>query len=203
MNPNELSFDRDDEAEDRVRIPDEAYFENLSGIPLSMPGSRPLPRPRARPLPIPRPRTGARPMSSAADQMAEQMAESHVIQESILEYERAQQLECELAYELIQQQEFERELQRAIEDTRVQDEMRATRAGKFAHTKRALDRLNVLDPMEPMYALVLNYILFYEESMLSEISVAPDIFDRITRIMRQIRIPEEEKATMFRLVRRG
>ena len=197
MNPNELSFDRDDEAEDRVRIPDEAYFENLSGIPLSMPGSRPLPRPRARPLPIPRP------MSSAADRMAEQMAESHVIQESILEYERAQQLECELAYELIQQQEFERELQRAIEDTRVQDEMRATRAGKFAHTKRALDRLNVLDPMEPMYALVLNYILFYEESMLSEISVAPDIFDRITRIMRQIRIPEEEKATMFRLVRRG
>lgn len=203
MNPNELSFDRDDEAEDRVRIADEAYFENLSGIPLSMPvsGPRPLPRPRARPLPIPRPMSSA--TDRMAEQMAEQMAESHVIQESILEYERAQQLECELAYELIQQQEFERELQRAIEDTRVQDEMRATRAGKFAHTKRALDRLNALDPMEPMYALVLNYILFYEESMLSEISVAPDIFDRIKRIMRQIRIPEEEKDTMFRLVRCG
>ncbi len=121
--------------------------------------------------------------------------EEDIIKQSILEYEEFQRKqEEEMEEEIIKQSILEYE---ENEKRREKEEKMRVRKTLFENTKKQMEKLEKMDKTETYYTTILKYISAYENENLEKIELEIEEYQKFLKIIRQIRLPENEKISLL------
>jgi hypothetical protein len=121
--------------------------------------------------------------------------EEDIIKQSILEYEEFQRKqEEEMEEEIIKQSILEYE---ENEKRRELEEKLRVRKTLFENTKKQMEKLEKMDKTETYYTTILQYISAYENENLEKIELETGEYQKYLKIIRQIRLPDNEKTALY------
>lgn len=216
MNPN---FEQNDD----LRIPDDSYMDTL--LPTYQPIQEQIYIPRRQRRQIQREskkkgrRTETNNGMNIFPNIQTMQDEEEIIRQSIIEYEENQRKHINemeeqelLKQSLLEYEETERNRIRELEENilklslleyeetqKIQEKENVMRIRKacFENTKKQLEKLKNLDRKETYYTKLLEYISLYENECLEKIQIDEIEYEKFLKIIKQIRLPENEKTKLL------
>jgi hypothetical protein len=67
----------------------------------------------------------------------------------------------------------------------------------FENTKKQMEKLEKMDKTETYYTTILQYISAYENENLEKIELETGEYQKYLKIIRQIRLPDNEKTALY------
>lgn len=127
-----------------------------------------------------------------------EMDEQTILQESLLEFEEMQKrFQDEMEKEIMKLSLMEYEEEKKKKDREDLLNMRKT---KFENTKKQMEKMAKIDKSETYYSKILEYISLYENDGLEKIEIDSEEYQKFLKIIKQIRLPEEEKIELTKYV---
>jgi hypothetical protein len=127
-----------------------------------------------------------------------EMDEQSILQESLLNFEEMQRrFQDEMEKEIIKLSLMEYEEEKKKKDREDLLNMRKT---KFENTKKQMEKMAKIDKSETYYSKILEYISLYENDGLEKMEINGEEYQKFLKIIKQIRLPEEEKMELMKYV---
>lgn len=121
-----------------------------------------------------------------------------ILQESLLDFEEMQRkFQDEMEKEIIKLSLMEYEEEKKKKDREDLLNMRKT---KFENTKKQMEKMAKIDKSEKYYSKILEYISLYENDDLEKMEIDGEEYQQFLKIIKQIRLPEEEKMELMKYV---
>ena len=127
-----------------------------------------------------------------------EMDEQSILQESLLNFEEMQRrFQNEMEKEIIKLSlmEYEEEKKK-----KAREDLLNLRKTKFENTKKQMEKMTKIEKSETYYSKILEYISLYENDGLEKMEIDGEEYQKFLKIIKQVRLPEEEKMELMKYI---